>query len=59
MDTLRDDVPPIGSLPGVDLVAEGILTLHKAIAIIEEVDGDYSSFQMIAMVLCYFRLNCW
>lgn len=42
MDTLRENIPPVGSIPGVDLVTEGILTLNKTIETIKEVDGDYS-----------------
>lgn len=42
MDTLRENIPPVGDLPGIDLVTEGILTINKAIEIIKEVDGDYS-----------------
>lgn len=42
LDSLREEVPPVGSLPGVDLVTEGILTLNKTLEIIKEVEGDYS-----------------
>ena len=42
LDSLREEVPPLGTLPGVDLVTEGILTLNKTLEVIKEVDGDYS-----------------
>ena len=42
LDSLREEVPPLGSLPGIDLVTEGILTLNKTLEIIKEVEGDYS-----------------
>jgi hypothetical protein len=38
--SLDDDVPPMGRLPGVHLVTEGILTLNKAIRAIEAAQGD-------------------
>lgn len=39
MSSRRDDIPPIGSLEGVDLVTEGILTLHRVTEWFEQ-SGD-------------------
>lgn len=39
LESLRSDVPPFGSLPGVDLVTEGILTMTKALEYMREADG--------------------
>ncbi|MEI7731738.1 MAG: SpoIIE family protein phosphatase [Verrucomicrobiota bacterium] len=40
LDTVRPDVPPIGKLPGVDLLTEGILTLAKTLALLQECRGQ-------------------
>ncbi len=40
MDTLRDDVPPMGRLAGVELVTEGILTLARAFNLLRDCAGD-------------------
>lgn len=40
LSTMLDDVPPIGKLKGVDLVAEGVLTLKKVIAILKKYGVD-------------------
>jgi hypothetical protein len=42
LTTLRKDLPPIGSLSYVDLVAEGILTISKATEYITQANGDIS-----------------
>ena len=42
LSTLRKDLPPIGSLSYVDLVAEGILTISKAADYIKQANGDIS-----------------
>ncbi len=38
--TAREDVPPTGHLPEVDLVTEGILTLAKTLQLLQECEGD-------------------
>jgi hypothetical protein len=38
--TARDDCPPMGSMPGVDLVTEGVLTISKAIQLVRQTKGD-------------------
>ncbi len=38
--TARPDCPPMGSMPGVDLVTEGVLTISKAIQLVRQADGD-------------------
>lgn len=40
MSTLRGDTPPIGYLPSVDLITEGILTLAKTLRVLKESRGD-------------------
>lgn len=40
MTTLRDDLPPIGILPGVDLLTEGILTLAKTLQLLQQCQGE-------------------
>lgn len=40
VSTLREDIPPIGFLPGIDLLTEGILTLNKASELIEQCQGN-------------------
>ena len=39
LTTLREDVPPIGSLPDIDLMTEGILTLAKTLRLLKESQG--------------------
>jgi hypothetical protein len=39
LTTLREDVPPIGSLPDIDLMTEGILTLAKTLRLLKESKG--------------------
>lgn len=36
LDTARDDIPPMGSMPGIDLVTEGTLTMAKAIQLMKD-----------------------
>jgi len=38
--TLRDDLPPIGRLPDLDLLTEGILTLAKTLHLLEDCRGE-------------------
>jgi hypothetical protein len=40
ISTMRDDVPPIGLLSGIDLVTEGILTVSRALDLIDSSAGD-------------------
>ena len=40
LTTMRDDVPPIGRLAGVDLVTEGMLTLSGALELLRASYGD-------------------
>jgi hypothetical protein len=40
VSTAREDIPPIGSLTGVDLITEGVLTIAKALKLIEECAGN-------------------
>jgi hypothetical protein len=40
LTTMRDDVPPIGRLTGVDLVTEGMLTLSGALELLRTSYGD-------------------
>jgi len=40
IDTMREEIPPIGRLGGVHLVTEGILTMSRAIEYIRTSDGD-------------------
>jgi hypothetical protein len=40
LSTLRDDVPPIGTLPSIELVTEGIITMAKALDIMRASSGD-------------------
>jgi len=40
--TLRDDVPPIGYLPSVELVTEGIITMAKALDIMRASAGKFT-----------------
>lgn len=42
LTTLREDVPPIGSLPHIDLMTEGILTLARTLRLLKESHGDAS-----------------
>jgi hypothetical protein len=39
-DTARLDVPPMSSLPGIDILAEGILTLSSVLEWIEATQGN-------------------
>ena len=39
ISTLREDVPPIGKLPDIDLLTEGILTLAKTLQLLVECKG--------------------
>ena len=40
--TIKEHIPPIGRLDGIDLVTEGILTMTKAIEYINAARGDYT-----------------
>jgi hypothetical protein len=40
INSMRADVPPIGDLPGLDLVTEGIFTMTKALEILKQCGGD-------------------
>lgn len=40
ISTLEEDIPPIGHLPNIDLLTEGILTMNRASELIEKVKGD-------------------
>lgn len=46
LSTLREDVPPIGSLPHIDLMTEGILTLARTLRLLKESKGDASRILM-------------
>lgn len=40
LTTIREDVPPIGSLSSMDLMTEGILTLAKTLRLLKESRGE-------------------
>lgn len=40
LSTMREDVPPIGVLAGIDLLTEGIITMSKALQFLENWDGE-------------------
>ncbi|HWQ21725.1 MAG TPA: PP2C family protein-serine/threonine phosphatase [Clostridia bacterium] len=40
VSTARPDCPPMGSMPGADLVTEGVLTISKAIQLVRQANGD-------------------
>jgi len=40
MSTLREELPPIGILPEVDLLTEGILTLAKTLQLLKQCKGQ-------------------
>jgi hypothetical protein len=35
-----DEIPPVGQLPGVDLVTEGILTMARALQLLKDCEGE-------------------
>ncbi|RME75598.1 MAG: serine/threonine protein phosphatase [Chloroflexi bacterium] len=43
IDTLREDVPPIGYLPGIDLLTEGILTMSRALEYLRASRGSIAA----------------
>ena len=45
LSTIRRELPPIGTLPGIDLVTEGILTISKATEYIKNSNGDISKLR--------------
>ncbi len=45
LSTIRPDLPPIGTLSCIDLVTEGILTLHKAMEYLRNCHCDLSRLQ--------------
>ena len=40
LGTLREDVPPIGTLPDVDLMTEGVLTLARTLRLLKDSGGQ-------------------
>jgi len=38
--TAREGIPPFGSLPEIDLITEGILTLARTLELLQETNGD-------------------
>jgi len=38
--TAREGIPPVGSLPEIDLITEGILTLARTLELLKETNGD-------------------
>jgi hypothetical protein len=42
LSTMHREVPPIGTLPDVDLVTEGILTLSRSLELLRACDGELS-----------------
>jgi len=40
LGTLREDVPPIGTLLDIDLMTEGVLTLAKTLRVLKDSGGD-------------------
>jgi hypothetical protein len=42
LSTVRDDIPPVGSLPQIDLVTEGIITMAKALELLRASEGNLS-----------------
>ena len=42
IESMTPDIPPIATLPGIDLVTEGILTMNKALEMIEQCNAVIS-----------------
>jgi hypothetical protein len=40
LGTLREDVPPIGTLPDIDLMTEGVLTLARTLRLLKDSGGQ-------------------
>jgi len=43
ISTLREEIPPIGRLPGIDLVTEGIITMARALEYVKNSDDDLAN----------------
>jgi hypothetical protein len=39
VNTMTEELPAVGTLPGIDLVTEGVLTMNAALELIEECSG--------------------
>lgn len=40
LTTVREDIPPIGNLPDIDLMTEGVLTLARTLRLLKESQGN-------------------
>ena len=56
--TERDGIPPVGYLPEIDLITEGILTLARTLELLKTFESDHRRFPLIPMARSCCPVSC-
>ena len=56
--TARDGIPPVGYLPEIELITEGILTLARTLELLKDYEANHQRFSPNPMARFSYQVSC-